>query len=321
MTSALTRLTNTLPARTLGVLCVLFAVMVWSGWIVLSSYSVRGTLTAYDITAMRFGVAGLLLLPVLIKKGMRIGPWGIFGGFFLACMMGAPYNTITIYAMKFAPASHAAGLINTAMLSLTTLAGIFLLREGTSPLRLLGLLLSLIGIGCLLYSDNGAPGSHDDMLMGHALFLVGGAIWAVYATTAKHWQVDPLQATAAVCVCSAIMYLPIYFAFLPSNIGMHNVNEAIFQGLYQGILNSIIALLCYNTAIRLLGASTSSAFLPLIPVISTLIAIPALGEVPGLFEWVGIALAASGVLLSTGFISRLLIAQRCRHQQPGDIGN
>ena len=319
MTSALARIRHAIPARTFGVLCVLLAVMVWSGWIVLSSYSVRGTLTAYDITALRFGTAGLLLLPVLIKKGLRLGPWGIFGGFFLACMMGAPYNTITIYAMKFAPASHAAGIINTAMLSLTTLAGIFLLREGTSPLRLLGLGLSIIGISCLLASDNGAPGSHDDMLLGHLLFLLGGAIWAVYAITAKRWHVDPLHATASVCVCSAIMYLPIYFAFLPSNIGMHNINEAVFQGAYQGILNSIIALLCYNNAIRMLGASTSSAFLPLIPVISTLIAIPALGEVPGPFEWVGIALAACGVLLSTGMISRMLIARRCRHQHPGDL--
>lgn len=320
MPASLTAFVHTIPMRTRGVLCVLLAVCVWSGWIVLSSYSVRGSLTAYDITALRFGTAGVLLLPVLMKKGLRLGPWGIFGGFFLACMMGAPYNTITIYAMKFAPASHAAGIINTSMLCLTTLAGIFLLREGTSPLRLLGLTLSVIGISCLLYSDSGG-GAHDDMLLGHLLFLVGGTIWAVYAVTTKRWQVDPLHTTAAVCVCSAIMYLPIYFAFLPSNISMDNINEALFQGAYQGVLNSIVALLCYNQAIRLLGASTSSAFLPLIPVISTIIAIPALGEIPGMFEWVGITLAASGVLLSTGMISRMIIARRCRHQQPGDISN
>ena len=310
----MTSLLQRIPARAHGIICVMLAVLVWSGWIVISSYSVRGTLTAYDITALRFGTAGLILLPVLIKKGMRIGPLGIFGGFFLACMMGAPYNTIAIYGMKLAPASHAAGIINTSMLSITTIAGIFLLREGTSPLRLLGLGLSIIGIACLLYSDTG--GDHGSMMIGHLFFLVGGAIWAIYAVSAKAWHVDPLQATASVCVCSAIMYLPVYYFFLPHNIGAHNMDEAIFQAAYQGILNSVVALLCYNQAIRILGASTSSAFLPLIPVISTVIAIPALGEIPGTLEWLGIMLAACGVMLSTGIVSRLLIAQRCKHQHP-----
>lgn len=271
---------------------------------VISSHSVRGSLLATDITVLRFGTAGLLLLPIVIKKGLRLGPWGIWGGFFLALMMGAPYNIVTIYGMKFIPASHAAGIVNTTMLLLTTLVGVLVLGEHTSRTKIAGIILSLAGIACLFLAESHTP--HDDALLGHMLVMVGGIIWSVYALTTKAWHIDPLHTTSCVSVCSAIMILPIYFLFLPTNISLNTWQESAFQAGYQGVLNSIIALICYNKAIRVLGASTSSAFLPLIPVAATLLAVPALGEIPLLQEWLGIGLAALGVLLATGTVSHWL---------------
>lgn len=270
---------------------------------VFSSHGVRGTLTAYDLTALRFGTAALVMLPVLLKKGFRVGPWGIWSGIFLASLMGATYNTLTIYGMKFAPVSHM-GLINTGMLVMTTLGGIFLLHEKTSPLRILGIAISLGGIGCLLVANPGTGGS--GIHIGHAAFFIGGSMWAVYALFMKHWKLDALHVTAAVCVWSGVFFLPIYLLFLPHNINAGNMNEAVFQAVYQGIINSVFALLCYNRAIKLLGATTSSAFLPLIPVIATLTAIPLLGETPMALEWLGIGLASGGVMLSTGIVGRWL---------------
>lgn len=287
-----------------GIAFVMFSVLVWSGWMVFSSHGVRGTLTAYDLTALRFGTAALVMLPVLLKKGLRVGPWGIWSGIFLASLMGATYNTLTIYGMKFAPVSHM-GLINTGMLVMTTLGGIFLLKEKTNALRILGIVISLSGIGCLLVAN---PSSElgGRIHIGHAAFFIGGSMWAVYALFVKHWKLDALHVTAAVCVWSGVLFMPIYWFFLPHNINAGNMNEAIFQAGYQGIINSVFALLCYNRAIKLLGAATSSAFLPLIPVIATLAAIPLLNEVPIPLEWLGIALASGGVMLSTGIVGRWL---------------
>ena len=59
-------------------------------------------------------------------------------------------------------------------------------------------------------------------------------MWATYTISSKAWKVEALHATAIVCTLSCVLYLPIYFLFLPSNIGMHNVGEAVFQGVYQG---------------------------------------------------------------------------------------
>ncbi len=287
-----------------GIALVLVSVAIWSGWMVFSTQGVRGTLNPFDLTALRFGTAGLLLLPVLIKKGFRLGPWGIWSGMLLACLMGALYSPLTIYGMRFAPVSHI-GLINTGMLIVTTLGGIFLLKEKTSALRILGIAISITGIGCLLYANSGGD-AYPHIHRGHLAFFLGGSMWAAYALLTKAWKLDPWHTTAAVGVYSALLFLPIYFLFLPCNITAQNLHEAAFQAGYQGIINSILALLCYNRAVALLGATTSSAFLPLIPVLATLAAMPLLGEFPIPLEWLGIGLASGGVLLSTGIIGRWL---------------
>lgn len=267
-----------------------------------SSHAVRGSLTAYDLTALRFGTAGLVMLPVLWHKGWRIGPFGLASSIAPALLMGATYNTITIYGMKFAPVSHL-GLINTGMLVVTTLGGILLLKEKTTKLRMLGVAISLAGIACLLVA-NSAGDAYPHLQLGHALFFIGGTMWAVFALLVKAWKLDPWHTTAAVCVYSALLYLPVYFLFLPSHIGGDNLHEAAFQAIYQGIVNSVFALLCYNRAIKLLGATVSSAFLPLIPVLATLGAIPMMGEIPIALEWLGIALGVIGVLLSSGVLGK-----------------
>lgn len=286
--------------RTRGMLLILFPVLVWSGWIIVSSYSVRGSLTAYDITAIRFAVAGIILAPVLFTRGLAIGPYGWRGSLWLAVTMGAPYSMVAVFGMKYAPASHAASIINTTMLTAATLAGIFLLREATNRWRILGILLSVGGIVAMLLA-----GWHTDNsqgMLGHMLFIVGGLMWACYAVSVRAWGAGPLHAAAAVCTLSAVFYLPVYALFLPSHISLHNWQEVLFQGVYQGVINSVFALMLFNRAVGILGAGTASAFLPLVPILATVFAIPALGELPGPLEWAGIALAGLGVLLATGIL-------------------
>ena len=293
--------------RMVGILSILFAVIVWVGWTVASSYSVRAGLTAYDLTALRFGTAGLIMLPVAWRKGLRVGPWGIWGGLALAATMGATYNTITVSGMRFAPTSHASGIIINSMLVLTTAGAVLFLKERTSKLRLGGIAISLAGIGCLLYAKGSGNSTPENLMIGHGLFLVGGTIWALHALFIKAWKADPIHVTAVVCVISAVLYMPIYYFFLPSGINPHNYTEAAVQAVYQGLINSVCATFCFNRAIRLIGASTTSAFLPLIPMFSTLVAIPVMNEMPQNIEWLGLALAAAGVLLATGFLERWIL--------------
>src|SRR6267142_6372214 len=52
-----------------GAVCAIPAVAIWAGWLVMMRVGVNTTLTAFDLTALRFGVAGVVLLPVVVRRG------------------------------------------------------------------------------------------------------------------------------------------------------------------------------------------------------------------------------------------------------------
>jgi drug/metabolite transporter (DMT)-like permease len=280
----------------------MFAILVWSGWMVASRYAVKGSLTAYDITAIRFTVGGLILLPVVLRKGLRIAPYGFAGGLVLSLLIGAPYTNIAVAGMMFAPASHASTVINGTLLIITTVVGIYVLREKTTPLRIIGVICSLAGIGCMLIA-RGADNDPNQWL-GHILFVISGAMWAGYTLLVRAWKADALHAAAIVCVFSMILYLPFYLLFAQSHIGLHNWQEVAFQGFYQGLLTAVLALTAFNAGIGILGAARAGALIPLVPAISTLLAIPILHEIPTWLECFGVAAVSFGVFLASGIIEK-----------------
>ena len=62
-----------------GALYGLAAVSIWSGWIVVARLGLKTSLTPWDIAALRFGVAGLLLLPYVVSKGLALKRLGWLG--------------------------------------------------------------------------------------------------------------------------------------------------------------------------------------------------------------------------------------------------
>ena len=53
-----------------GAVFGLAAVSIWASWSVITRRAVTTSLDAWDIAALRFGVAGLLLSPVLVRRGL-----------------------------------------------------------------------------------------------------------------------------------------------------------------------------------------------------------------------------------------------------------
>ena len=58
------------PSYLKGVVFGLAAVSIWAGWSAMTRLAVTTNLDAWDIPALRFGVAGLLLSPILLRRGL-----------------------------------------------------------------------------------------------------------------------------------------------------------------------------------------------------------------------------------------------------------
>src|SRR3954465_12342874 len=93
-------------AYTRGALYGLAAVSIWAGNIVVAGLGLRSSLTPWDISAIRFGVAGLLLAPYLLREGLAFDRLGWLGLEALV-LGGAPTVLLANYGLLFAPAAHA----------------------------------------------------------------------------------------------------------------------------------------------------------------------------------------------------------------------
>src|SRR5438128_9962769 len=93
-------------AYTRGALYGLAAVSIWAGNIVVAGLGLRSSLTPWDITAVRFAVAGLVLLPFLMRRGLALDRLGWLGVAALV-LGGAPTVMLANAGLLFAPASHA----------------------------------------------------------------------------------------------------------------------------------------------------------------------------------------------------------------------
>ncbi|WP_421783403.1 DMT family transporter [Kiloniella litopenaei] len=284
---------------TMGIIYGLMAALLWGAWPVVSSLGLQNqTLTPYDITALRFGVAGIILLPLILKRGFK--GIGLPGSLLFAFGAGAPYLLFTVTGLKFAPASHMGIIAPSCMLTLSTIGGWFILGDRPDRNRLLGLGVIILGVALLGWSGLAMAG--DNQWIGHLMFMAGGGCWATYTVSSKYFKADPLHATALVSVLSMVIYLPLYFTFGDPQIFVAPMEETLFQAVFQGIGSAVLALLFYTKAVALLGAAKGAVFAALVPGIAVILALPVLGEEPTTIEIVGVSIVTIGMVGALGLI-------------------
>ncbi len=290
-----------------------FAISIWVGWILLTRYGVTTSLTPYDIAALRFACAGMLLLPIVIRNGLAIRQVG-WPLWLLICFgAGVPYVLIASGGLQFAPAAHAGALVPGTMPLWAAALSMIFLGERISGTRRIGL--AMIPIGIVIFVGSGLTNFESGNWRGHLLFLTAAFCWASFTVAmrfASSRGFTPLHAAAVVSVVSAVLYLPIYVFLLPHRIADAPWSAIAIQTIYQGVFVSIVSLFAYAKAVSILGASLGASFASLVPVLAMLAAIPLLGEVPAAADYFGIAAVTIGVLLSSGALEAVAARVRTR---------
>jgi drug/metabolite transporter (DMT)-like permease len=289
--------------RTLaGCALALLAVAIWSGWLVITRVAVTSTLSAEDLSALRFGSAGLILLPVVWRRGFALDRFGWRGLALVAICAGAPYVLLASHGLKLATAAEAGVLIPGTIPLFVALISTFTVHEKVGRIARIGLGFIVAGVALIVVPALLAAAGWQ--LFGYAICLVSAVLWAAYTIEARRAGVDALHATAIITVISGAVFLPIYLLLPEQGIWHASRTEFWVQLIYQGPLTGIVALLAYTRAIPLLGATRTSAFTALLPLTALVLAIPVVGEWPDLRTAIGAVLAALGVLLATAFARR-----------------
>src|SRR5882757_5610080 len=185
----------------------LAAVGVWSGWIVVARLGLRTSLTPWDIAALRFSVAGLLLLPYVLSKGLALERLGWIGLVAIVLGGGAPV-LLANAGLLFAPAAHAGALFPGVMPLAVAILAAAILREPFTDAKKLGFVLILLGVLGVAWGTGAAVDSWQTI--GHALFLGSAVAWACYTVAMRRARLDGLHAAGIAAVGALVLYMPIY---------------------------------------------------------------------------------------------------------------
>jgi drug/metabolite transporter (DMT)-like permease len=277
-----------------GLIAAFFAICIWSGFILVSRHGGKSVLTGWDVTALRFGVGSLIALFFLPR--VTLPPYKVI----LLCSAfgGIGYSVVVYAGFRMAPAAHASVLLPGSLPFATAVIAWLWLRQKPSPVQRIALLLVFIGIA-LTAADTLSHGAHltGMQMIGDLLFLCGSSSWAVFTLLLRRYPMPPLTAAVTTTLGSAVLYLPVWWLFLPSTLNQAPVAEIAMQAAYQGVLVVFVAMMLYTFAVRSLGGQTVTLLMAIVPGVSALAAVPVLGEPLSLHTMAGLVAVTMGAVL------------------------
>lgn len=285
--------------RTIGILCAVIAVTLFASFTVVSRMGFTSTALALpDLAMLRFGIAGLVLLPILLRRGLGALRWS--QAVCLALTGGLGFALFAYTGFRLAPASHGGVLLH-GTIPLFTFVLTWWITGRHLPIKgWRGSMLILIGITAIA-SDVGYRASAHQWL-GNAALLLAALSWSVYGLISQRLTLEPLHAVAIVATGSLACFLPLYLMLPANDIKAVPWSDIAFQGVFQGILIGIVSGVLYTRAVASLGAQHAALFTAAVPCLTTFAGLWLLGEKPSWWVWIGVGLVTSGMLV--GLISR-----------------
>lgn len=274
-----------------GYISAAIVICIWTCFIVVSRKSGKSELTAYDVIALRYMVAGLVVLPLWWHHRTNMLDWRKV---VLTAFGALGFTLLAFNGFRHAPANHAAILLQGFLPFSVSVMAYFISGEKPTRQRLRGLSLIALGVGAMAIDSF----SHSNMTaLGDGLLIGASLCWAMYTVLLKHWDMKPMDSAIAVTLMAAVFYLPVYFLFLPHNIAAVPIHEWAFYAFCQGVLIAVVQMIFYTRAVSQLGATRLAMVTSCVPVLGALIAVPLLDEPVTLPIIIGLVFVVCGAII------------------------
>lgn len=286
---------SALRNKVIGWAAAATVVVLFVGFVLVSKYGLRTALVPWDLAALRFAVAGLVMLPVALRYGLGGLGWG--RTLVLSASGGLGFALCAYWGFTLAPAQHGSALIHGTLPLTTALVSCALQRTWPSRWQVACSITVTAGaaaiVGTSLVSPTRVPVSGDLLLLGASL------CWSCFGVLSSRWQTPPVAAAALVAVFSAAIYLPVYLAASIGHLHEAPLRDILQQALFQGLAVGVGSILAYSTAVACIGPSATALAAAAVPLLTAAGATLLLDEHLEASEIGGLSLLTLGIILGT----------------------
>ncbi len=254
-------------------LLLILVSLVWAGSFLVVEAATK-EMDPIDLGFLRFLVATplMFLLVVLLKKPLSLPkkeiPWLIALGLTGVTLL----YLFQFLGIHYTNAPTASVLINTNVIFIAVLSGLFL-HEALSGKRIIGIVLSFIGVFLIMFSDLSTQQITFDNLffIGGVLMLLSALCWALYSLIGKHLlrRYDEFVITTYAFGLGTLFYLPFVLLHIGPVLQQTSMNGwlAVF---YLALTCSLFGYLGWYYGLKHIDASKAAVFLNFIPLFTIL---------------------------------------------------
>ena len=174
-------------------------------------------------------------------------------------------------------------------------------RERVTRRQVAGMLISLAGIVIIMTRGEAARLVELELHAGDAWILAAMPLWGLYSVLLKRRpaELSGVGLLFVIALLGVTMLAPFFVAHSTMAPPPAPTFDAVVALIYVGIGASVIAFICWNRGVALVGANAAGFTIHLLPAFGTLLAIVFLREEFRTFHAVGVATILAGVLLAT----------------------
>ena len=282
------------------------ATILWAGNAIAGRVLV-GSISPISLSAVRWGLAALILLPFgwkIFKPGSAL--WQNKGRFLVLGLLGVgSYNVLLYLALQTSTAINVT-LIGASMPIWMLFIGAVFYQVRPTLLQLLGAVVSLVGVTVVL--TRGEPTSllSMEVVMGDLFIMLATILWAFYSwmisrpgeSTERQWPwAEFLMAQVLIGFMWTMLFEGAEIATGHAYIDLNYWTGALI--IFVAIGPSLIAYRCWGLGVNGAGPTVAAFFANLIPLFTALLSAAILGDPPQLFHGLAFALIVIGILVSS----------------------
>lgn len=272
----------------------------WSGNFVLGR-AVAGHVPPIGLAFWRWAIGCLLVLPLAWPHLRRDLPalrahWGIV--LVLSAVGIAAFNSFVYVGLNRTTALNAV-MMQSTMPVLIVLMSFMLFRQRISALGALGIGVSLAGVAAIVGRGDPAAFAGLDLNLGDVWVFAAVVSYSAYtALLRRKPAAHPFSFLAVTFGLGALMLVPFY-AWETATVRPVRPDLLTVAAIaYVALFPSILAYLCYNRSVELIGANRTGLSIHLMPVFGSVMAMLFLGERLSWYHGLGIVLIAAGIALA-----------------------